>query len=61
MTKTFTPDLEFTAKLTEAENDVFQLPIAEPSFNVIQSILNFSKNLEVKNSNSVGIVEYLRS
>jgi hypothetical protein len=61
MTKTFTSDLEFTAKQTEKDQENPSFQVAEPSFQTIENILNFSKNLEVKKSRLVKNFEYLRS
>jgi hypothetical protein len=61
MIKTFTPDLHFTTsdKQIAKENTVDSA--AEPSFLVIQNILNFSKNLEVHQSGMTGFVEIIKS
>ena len=61
MTKTFTSDLEFTAKQTEKDQDNPSFQFAEPSFETIQNILNFSKNLEVKASQLLKSVDFLKS
>ena len=61
MTKTFTSDLEFTAKPTEKDQENPSFQIAEPSFQTIQNILNFSKNLEVKPSEMLKTVDFMRS
>jgi len=61
MIKTFTPDLEIAVNLTEteAENHVFEQ--AEPSLLTIRNILNYSKNLEIQRSESLGDLPYIRS
>jgi len=61
MTQTFTLDLDFTAKQTKKEQENGYLELAEPSENTIQNILNFSKNLEVKQSKLIKAVEFLKS
>jgi hypothetical protein len=61
MIKTFTPVSNFTVK-TEKEKAEVQLPDTDsPSENVINSILNYSRNLEVKRSGFVENVEFIRS
>ncbi|MDO8998545.1 MAG: hypothetical protein Q7W45_02190 [Bacteroidota bacterium] len=58
MTSTFTSNLITTA--TKLEKD--QLPeFAEPSKNVINNILNFSKSLEIKKSRFVDLIEVIKS
>jgi hypothetical protein len=66
MQKTFT--LEFdTLNFTNEEKELKALlfndnqKADEPSDFCINNILNFSKNLEVKTSESLGYVNYLRS
>lgn len=61
MTQTFTLDLDFTAKETKKEQKNAFLEIAEPSNGTIQNILNFSRNLEVKQSKLVKSIELLKS
>lgn len=61
MTKTFTPSLDFTATPSEKEQKNTFLEIAEPSNQTIQNILNFSKNIEVKQSKFVKEIEFLKS
>jgi len=61
MTQTFTLDLDFTAKEAEKEQKNTFLDIAEPSENTIQNILNFSRNLEVKQSKLIRSIELLKS
>jgi hypothetical protein len=61
MTQTFTPGTDFTAKQTEKEPDKAFLKLAEPSESTIQNILNFSKNLEVKQSKWIDTIELLKS
>ncbi|MEO6302069.1 MAG: hypothetical protein ABIP51_02745 [Bacteroidia bacterium] len=61
MTRTFTSQLNETA-IKSAKDHEDQLPeFAEPSKNVIDNILNFSKNLEVKRSRFVDFVEVTKS
>ncbi len=61
MTQTFTLDLDFTAINTKREQKNAFLEIAEPCENTLQNILNFSKNLEVKKSNLIKSIDFLRS
>ncbi len=61
MTRTFTSELNETAIKTAKDHED-QLPeFAEPSKNVIDNILNFSKNLEVKKSKFVDTIEAIKS
>jgi len=61
MTKTFTSKLNETAIKSETDQ-ADQFPqFAEPSKNVIDNILNFSKNLEIKKSRFVDTIEVIRS
>ncbi len=61
MTRTFTSNLNETAIKTASDHED-QLPeFAEPSKNVIDNILNFSKNLEVKRSKFVETIETIKS
>lgn len=61
MTKTFTSKLNETAIKSETDR-ADQFPqFAEPSKNVIDNILNFSKNLEIKRSRFVDTIEVIRS
>ncbi|MBL7922057.1 MAG: hypothetical protein JNJ40_17210 [Bacteroidia bacterium] len=61
MTRTFTSNLNETAIKTETDLGD-QLPeFAEPSKNVIDNILNFSKNLDVKRSKFVETIETIKS
>ena len=61
MTRTFTSNLNETA-IKSAKDHEDQLPnFAEPSKNVIDNILNFSKNLEVKKSKFVDTIETIKS
>ncbi len=61
MTQTFTPALDFTADDTKKEQKNTFLEFAEPSNNSIQNILNYSKNLEVKPSELLKTVEFVKS
>jgi hypothetical protein len=61
MTQTFTLDLDFTAKETEKETKNTFLDFAEPSKNTLQNILNFSRNLEVRQSQLINTIELLKS
>lgn len=61
MTQTFTLDLDFTAKETEKEQKNTFLDVAEPSESTLQNILNYSKNLEVKQSTMIKSIELLKS
>lgn len=61
MTQTFTPDLDLTAKKTEKEPTDNLLENAEPSLKTIQTILNYSKNLEIKRSAFINDIEVIKS
>ncbi len=66
MTRTFTSNLNETAIKTASDHeDQLLCPDsyrgAEPSKNVIDNILNFSKNLEVKKSKFVDTIETIKS
>lgn len=61
MIQTSTPDLDFTAKETQTEQKPGLPEIAEPSERTIQNILNYSRNLEVKQSMFIKDVEILKS
>jgi hypothetical protein len=50
MTETFTPGLDLPVKPSLKESKIPFSGFAEPSKNVINNILNFSLNLEVKKS-----------
>ncbi len=61
MTQTFTSNLNETA--TQSNKDLKDqfANFVEPSKNVIDNILNFSKNLEIKKSKFVDFVEVIKS
>jgi hypothetical protein len=61
MTQTFTSNLNETA--TQSNKDLKDqfAGFAEPSKNVIDNILNFSKNLEIKHSKFVDAIEVMKS
>ena len=61
MTQTFTLDLDFTAQETEKDQKRSFLDIADPSETTIQNILNYSKNLEVKQSGFIKNIEIIKS
>jgi hypothetical protein len=61
MTETFTPGTDLTANDTEKEQKNTFSEFAEPSKRVIDTILSFSKNLEVKQSKLVNEVKLLKS
>lgn len=61
MMQTFTPASDFTAEQPQKESKNTFLDLAEPSENTIQNILNFSKNLEIKQSNLVNHIELIKS
>jgi hypothetical protein len=61
MTQTFTSNINETAtKSNKDPKDQF-VNFAEPSKNVINNILNFSKNLEIKRSKFVDMIELVKS
>ena len=60
MTQTFTSQIHETAiKTKKAQSELPEF--AEPSDNVLDNILNFSKNLEIKKSRFVDFVETIKS
>jgi hypothetical protein len=61
MVKTFTPALDFIAEQNEKEAKDTSFGLSEPSQNVIQTILNYSRNLEVKQSKLLRNLELLKS
>ena len=61
MTQTFTPPQHDAALLTENEISDEMLLVAEPSDACIQTILNFSKNLDVFESRILPGIEYIKS
>ena len=60
MTQTFTPDLDLTAEKLEKLQKGLSYN-AEPSNTTIQNILNYSRNLEVKQSSLINHVEMIKS
>jgi len=61
MTQTFTSNINETAtKSNKDPKDQFS-NFSEPSKNVINNILNFSKNLEIKRSKFVDMIELVKS
>jgi hypothetical protein len=62
MIKTSTPELELTPnELHQNQSQQASQEASEPSWTVLQNILNFSKNLEVKQSTLLGAVDFIRS
>ena len=61
MTKTFTQRPDFTGEYTIKEEKIPFIPSTEPSSRVIQNILNFSKNLEIKTSRFLPPMELIKS
>ncbi|MEI6019812.1 MAG: hypothetical protein WCR21_01670 [Bacteroidota bacterium] len=61
MTKTFTPNLDFTEKNNKEAKLLDVIQKAEPSAQTIQNILNFSKNLAVFKSNHLSFIEVIKS
>jgi hypothetical protein len=61
MMQTFTPGPDLAANETEKEEKSTLLEFAEPSENTLQNILNYSKNLEIKQSKWISSVELLKS
>ena len=61
MTQTFTPNTDLTAKNTKKEQKEDFLNFAEPSESTINTILSYSKNLEVKPSNLIKTLEFIKS
>lgn len=63
MINTFTPNQIITEPLAEKEaEEKISLPdLTEPSDNVVNMILNFSKNLEIKTSEYIKEVKLMKS
>lgn len=61
MTKTFTQSPDLTVEHTIKEEKIPFIPFTGPSTTVIQNILNFSRNLEVKTSRFMPPIEILKS
>jgi hypothetical protein len=61
MIETFTPRVDWHAKPTLKEEKIPFTDFAEPSKNVIKNILNFSKNLEVKQSFFIKDIAFIKS
>ena len=61
MTETFTPGLDLPVKPSLKESKIPFSGFAEPSKNVINNILNFSLNLEVKKSTLMDNISLIKS
>jgi hypothetical protein len=61
MTQTFTSNLNETATRSKKDLKDQFADFAEPSKNVIDNILNFSKNLEIKRSKFIDTIEVIKS
>lgn len=61
MTQTFTQIINLTAKIRKEEKKIPSFEDAVPSETVVQTILNFSKNLEIKHSKLVPAIEMMKS
>jgi hypothetical protein len=61
MILTFTSEFEHTAKQTKKEPSLSAFGSNEPSDLTLQSILNYSKNLEVKQAKLLPFIEFLKS
>ena len=62
MIKTSTPELAFESPITAENLSQHASEASEaPSWRCIQNILNFSKNLEVKDSEYLGKLDFIRS
>lgn len=61
MTETFTPKLDLNVKPSLEEQKIPFAGFAGPSTNVINNILNFSKNLEIKNSKFIEDIQLMKS
>lgn len=61
MTQTFTSNLNETATKSKTDLKDQFANFAEPSKNVINNILNYSKNLEIKRSKFVDMIELIKS
>jgi hypothetical protein len=61
MITTSTPALDFT-EIKQKNSPEDQLPdFASPSLKTIEAILNYSKNLVIRESNLVQEIEYMKS
>ncbi|MBX3164991.1 MAG: hypothetical protein KF900_10970 [Bacteroidetes bacterium] len=61
MTQIFTQTLDFTAKTKQSPQKSGFPDFAAPSQHIIQNILSFSRNLEVKASQYVKHIELVKS
>jgi hypothetical protein len=61
MTQTFTQSTDLTVEHAIKEEKIPFIPFAEPSENVINTILNYSKNLEIKRSGLLPPIEMIKS
>lgn len=61
MIKTSTPIFDLTAEQSQTEKAIALADFAEPSEKSIQAILNYSKNLEVRQSQLIPFIELIKS
>lgn len=61
MTQTFTQIINLTAETRKEEEKIPSFEDAVPSEMVLQTILNFSKNLEIKHSKLIPAIQMLKS
>ncbi|MDI1353767.1 MAG: hypothetical protein PSX36_02525 [bacterium] len=61
MIQTFTHASQSTANQSKRKKEDEPFTFAEPSFNTIQTILNFSKNLEIRHTKFVRDIEIIKS
>jgi hypothetical protein len=61
MILTFTSEFEHTAKENKKEAPLLAFGSDEPSDLTLQNILNYSKNLEVKQAKLLPFIEFLKS
>ena len=61
MIKTFTPDFDFTIDTKSKKRQNVYSSKVEPSDAVINAILNYSKNLDIKPAKHVPFIEFIKS
>lgn len=61
MIKTSTPIFDLTAEQSQTEKAIALADFVEPSEKSIQAILNYSKNLEVRQSQLIPAIEIIKS
>jgi hypothetical protein len=51
----------FIQQEKQLRNELFNEEIQEPKTSTVQSLLNFSKSLSIRKTDSIGIIEFLLS